>query len=172
MSAFSQIYKQLSPRIYNTVLRLLNDETIAADVLQELFMTIWENRYNIDPEKNFEAYVCVIARNIAYRYVEERMARVVNALPSDSDHSIVGENTTDQNINASSLEEYVVSVVESLPETRKKIFKMSRFDQMSNAEIAQNLGISQRTVETHIYLALKTLKQVLGYCIIATYLSL
>lgn len=69
--AFNTVYWRYSPKVYNTVLYLLNDADLAEDVVQELFLTIWEKRGNILPELNFEAYISTIARNLAYKYVEE-----------------------------------------------------------------------------------------------------
>ena len=69
------LYWRYSPKVYNTVLYLLNDADLAEDVVQELFLTIWEKRGNILPELNFEAYILTIARNLAYKYVEEALHR-------------------------------------------------------------------------------------------------
>ena len=73
--AFNTVYWRYSPKVYNTVLYLLNDADLAEDVVQELFLTIWEKRGNILPELNFEAYISTIARNLAYKYVEEALHR-------------------------------------------------------------------------------------------------
>ena len=73
--AFNTVYWRYSPKAYNTVLYLLNDADLAEDVVQELFLTIWEKRGNILPELNFEAYISTIARNLAYKYVEEALHR-------------------------------------------------------------------------------------------------
>lgn len=73
--AFNTIYWQYSPKVYNTILYLLNDSALAEDVVQELFLTIWEKRENIQPELNFEAYISTIARNLAYKAIEEAMQK-------------------------------------------------------------------------------------------------
>lgn len=74
--AFNSVYWRYSPKVYNTVLYLLNDSDIAEDVVQELFLTIWEKRENIQPELNFEAYISIIARNLAYKYIEEALRKI------------------------------------------------------------------------------------------------
>ena len=78
-------------------------------------------------------------------------------------------------IEADSLREYIFNVISSFPEMRRKVFIMSRFENLSHAEIAKKLSLSERTVEAHIYQALKELRKVLGnkaVAFILIYLSL
>ena len=171
--AFNTVYWRYSPKAYNTVLYLLNDADLAEDVVQELFLTIWEKRGNILPELNFEAYISTIARNLAYKYVEEALHR---NLPVEEirDAKLIS-NSEEDAIEADSLREYIFNVISSFPEMRRKVFIMSRFENLSHAEIAKKLSLSERTVEAHIYQALKELRKVLGnkaVAFILIYLSL
>ena len=171
--AFNTVYWRYSPKVYNTVLYLLNDADLAEDVVQELFLTIWEKRGNILPELNFEAYISTIARNLAYKYVEEALHR---NLPVEEirDAKLVSSSEEDA-IEADSLREYIFNVISYFPEMRRKVFIMSRFENLSHAEIAKRLSLSERTVEAHIYQALKELRKVLGnkaVAFILIYLSL
>ena len=171
--AFNTVYWRYSPKVYNTVLYLLNDADLAEDVVQELFLTIWEKRGNILPELNFEAYISTIARNLAYIYVEEALHK---NLPVEEirDAKLISSSEEDA-IEADSLREYIFNVISSFPEMRRKVFIMSRFENLSHAEIAKKLSLSERTVEAHIYQALKELRKVLGnkaVAFILIYLSL
>ena len=158
--AFNTVYWRYSPKVYNTVLYLLNDADLAEDVVQELFLTIWEKHGNILPELNFEAYISTIARNLAYKYVEEALHK---NLPVEEirDAKLISSSEEDA-IEADSLREYIFNVISSFPEMRRKVFIMSRFENLSHAEIAKKLSLSERTVEAHIYQALKELRKVLG----------
>lgn len=158
--AFNSVYWRYSPKIYNTVLYLLNDSDLAEDVVQELFLTIWEKRENIQPELNFEAYISTISRNLAYRYVEEAFHKNFS-VEEFKDAKLISSSEEDT-IEADSLREYIFNVISSFPEMRRKVFIMSRFENLSHAEIAEKLALSERTVEAHIYQALKELRKVLG----------
>ena len=158
--AFNTVYWRYSPKVYNTVLYLLNDADLAEDVVQELFLTIWEKRENIQPELNFEAYISTIARNLAYKYIEEAL-RKNQPLEELNDIKLISSSEEDV-IEADSLREYIFNVISSFPEMRRKVFIMSRFENLSHAEIAEKLTISERTVAVHIYHALKELRKVLG----------
>lgn len=171
--AFNTIYWRYSPKVYNTILYLLNDSGLAEDVVQDLFLTIWEKRENILPELNFEAYISTIARNLAYKYFEEAL---YNKLPVEEfKDAKLTSNSEEDMIEADSLREYIFNVISSFPEMRRKVFIMSRFENLSHAEIAVKLSLSERTVEAHIYQALKELRKVLGnkaVAFILVYLSL
>lgn len=158
--AFNTVYWRYSPKVYNTVLYLLNDSDAAEDIVQELFLTIWERRGQIQPELNFEAYIATIARNLAYNYV--RKAFHNNQSVEDINDSNLITNSDEGTIEAESLREYIFNVISSFPEMRRKVFIMSRFENLSHAEIAEKLTISERTVDVHIYHALKELRKVLG----------
>lgn len=171
--AFNSVYWRYSPKVYNTVLYLLNDSDIAEDVVQELFLTIWEKRENIQPELNFEAYISTIARHLAYRYVEEALRRN-QPIEEIADMKLTSSSEEDA-IEADSLRDYIFNVISSFPEMRRKVFIMSRFENLSHGEIAEKLSLSERTVEAHIYQALKELRKVLGNKAVAfllIYLSL
>lgn len=159
-NAFNSVYWQYSPKVYNTVLYLLKDADAAEDIVQELFMTIWEKREQIQPELNFEAYIATIARNLAYNYVKK--AFHTNQSVEDISESNLITNSDEGEIEADSLREYIFNVISSFPEMRRKVFIMSRFENLSHAEIAEKLTISERTVAVHIYQALKDLRKVLG----------
>ena len=113
------------------------------------------------------------SRKNRYKYVEEALHR---NLPVEEirDAKLVSSSEEDA-IEADSLREYIFNVISSFPEMRRKVFIMSRFENLSHAEIAKKLSLSERTVEAHIYQALKELRKVLGnkaVAFILIYLSL
>lgn len=166
--AFSAIYRRYSPRIYRTVLTLLGNSDMAEDVVQDLFLTIWERRATIDPTRNFDGYIAVIARNLAYRYVQEAVTRFMATDDIDKATDKLAAGSAADSAEAASLNQYIMRVLAAQPEMRRKVFMMSRFDNMTYAEIAHSLNISERTVEAHIYAMVRELKKLLEYVPAAT----
>ncbi len=147
--AFETIFKKCNAKVYNFVLSTLYDKNLAEDVTQAIFLSIWEHRENIDPQKNFESYLFKTARNMVYRQTEKmllayRYEEHIKMNISEEDFS------PEENLEASSLEELIMELINKLPEARRKIFLLSLKGELSNKEIAEQLFISEKTVETQI----------------------
>lgn len=156
-SAFDSIYWAYNSYIYNFIYSLLYDKSMAEDLTQTVFLKIWERRKDIDPEQHFEAYVFTIARHLIYKETENRLfsEQFMEVLSTRADCDVSTENL----IEAKFVQEYIDTLIENLPPSRREIFKLSRYLHLSNKEIANRLSISEKTVETQIYRSLCYLKQ-------------
>jgi len=83
----------------------------------------------------------------------------------------LADDSANDSAEATSLNNYIMKILNSQPQMRRKVFMMSRFDNLTYAEIANRLNISERTVEAHIYAMVRELKKMLGY-VPATVMSL
>lgn len=160
-SAFETVYWKYNAWVYNFIQSLLYDKSLAEDLTQTVFLKIWEKRETIDPELGFEAYLFAIARNLVYKETEKRLHAESLALLMEA-HPEEFDLQTEEKIDAESLREYIEDLVELLPSGRKRIFNLSRREHLSNKEIAACLSISEKTVETQLYRALRYLKQKLS----------
>lgn len=160
-SAFESIYWKYNSWVFNFIHSLLFDKSLAEDLTQTVFLKIWEKRESIDPELGFDSYLFAIARNLVYKETENRLQ---SELLSDTlkEHSANHDSLTEENIDADSLREYINNLIEKLPPSRRQIFQLSRHAHLSNKEIASRLSISEKTVETQLYRALRFLKQKLS----------
>lgn len=159
--AFEVVYWKYSSWVFNFIHSLLYDKSLAEDLTQTVFLKIWEKRVNIDPELGFDSYLFAIARNLVYKETENRLqSEQINiTLKGRSPET---ESLMEENIDANSLREYIDTLVEQLPPSRKDIFHLSRRQHLSNKEIATRLSISEKTVETQLYRALRFIKQKLS----------
>lgn len=159
--AFESIYWKYNSWVFNFIHSLLFDKSLAEDLTQTVFLKIWEKRESIDPELGFDSYLFAIARNLVYKETENRLK---SELLSDTlkEHSANQDSLTEENIDADSLREYINNLIEKLPPSRRQIFQLSRHAHLSNKEIASRLSISEKTVETQLYRALRFLKQKLS----------
>ena len=159
--AFEVVYWKYSSWVFNFIQSLLYDKSLAEDLTQTVFLKIWEKRTSINPELGFDSYLFAIARNLVYKETENRLqSEQVNIALKD--RSIETESLMEENIDADSLKEYIDTLVEQLPPSRKDIFHLSRRHHLSNKEIAARLSISEKTVETQLYRALRFIKQKLS----------
>lgn len=156
--AFEALYWRYNERIYHFVYSLLFDKSLAEDVTQNIFLKIWERREGVDPSRGIDAYLFTIARHLVYK-TTERMLRIESYLDlenmGDTDDGGLGE----QELEAASLRRYIERLVELMPSARQEIFRLSRFRHLPNKEIANRLSISEKTVETQLYRALRFLRE-------------
>ena len=156
--AFETVFKKYNAKVYNFVLSTLYNKNLAEDITQAIFLSVWEHRKNIDSQKNFESYLFKISRNMVYRQTEKmllayRYEEHIKMNASEEDFSL------EENIEANSLEELIMELINKLPEARRKIFLLSLKGELSNREIAEQLSISEKTVETQIRRSLEYVRK-------------
>lgn len=156
--AFEFIYWKYNAHVYNFANSLLYSPKIAQDITQNVFLKIWEKRHEINPEQNFNAYLFTIARNMVYKETEQKLLSEQSLRQLQEEEDVLDMSTI-QTLDYHFTEELCRSLVEELPPARREIFKLSRFERLSNKEIALRLPISERTVETQLYRATRFLKR-------------
>ena len=160
--AFEFIYWKYNAHVYNFANSLLYSPKIAQDITQDItqnvFLKIWEKRHEINPEQNFNAYLFTIARNMVYKETEQKLLSEQSLRQLQEEEDVLDMSTI-QTLDYHFTEELCRSLVEELPPARREIFKLSRFERLSNKEIALRLSISERTVETQLYRATCFLKR-------------
>ncbi len=157
VQAFDLLYEQYSGRLYRFAFMLLKNREDGLDIVQETFLRIWKNREDLSEEKSFKSYLFTVSYNITVDLLRKRLneKKYCEALEKNfgfSQQSI--ENRADFMI----LDHQIREIIEKLPPRRREIFKLSREKGRSNKEIAADLDISVKTVETQLNLALKFLK--------------
>lgn len=156
--AFEFIYWKYNAHVYNFANSLLYSPKIAQDITQNVFLKIWEKRHEINPEQNFNAYLFTIARNMVYKETEQKLLAEQSLRQLQEEEDVLDMSTI-RTLDYHFTEELCRSLVEELPPARREIFKLSRFERLSNKEIALRLSISERTVETQLYRATRFLKR-------------
>ena len=160
-AAFDSIYHEYSKKLYNFSYGLLKDPDSAGEMVQEVFVNLWEKRSQVDITLNFENYIFTIAYNSIRKFFRKKSIekKVKDYLLNNSPEVI--ENT-DGSIIYNELLELANKTIEKLPPKRKTVYKLSRHEGMKIKEIARKLNISTRTAENHLAKALKYLKEELA----------
>lgn len=155
--AFDELFRLYGKRLYYFSLGYLKSKTDAEEVVQEVFMKIWQNRASLDPELSFGAYLF----KIAYRQISERFRKTT--LEHKYLHEIASEvisftEEMDERANYQSLLELVEKLIQQLPGRQREVIILRKMEGLSVAEIAAKLEISPKTVENHITEALKNIQ--------------
>ncbi len=157
--AFDALFLLYYPRIKVFILGFVKDEDDASDLAQDAFIRVWNNRENLTRVASFGAYLFKISKNIIFDFF--RRKSLYERYAQEEVQMKVDEISWQLNevLDARELEILIHGLVDKMPEKRQIIFKMSRNQRLSNEEISKELGLSKRTVETHIFNALKELRE-------------
>ncbi|HWV28411.1 MAG TPA: RNA polymerase sigma-70 factor [Dyadobacter sp.] len=156
--AFGEVYRRYKGVLFLHARRILGNDEEGKDVLQELFTTLWIRRNSIDLNTNLSAYLYTSVRNrvfdiIAHRKVEERYIASLATFIEN------GEYVTDQQLLEQELKEVIEKEIALLPPKMREVFELSRKQELSYKEIADQLHISDKTVKKQVHNALHILRE-------------
>lgn len=159
-SAYKALFLDYYPKVKGFAYVLLKNSGDAEDMVQEIFLRIWTDRERLADVRNFGAYVHVLTRNAIYNLIESRQIKQ-NHLQNYEAIEVENVSAHDQLV-AQDLSLLIEIVVSRMPVQRQTVYRMSRDEGKSNQEIAEQLGLSKKTVENHLNLALKTIREVVS----------
>lgn len=157
-AAFRQIYECYQGRVFLFAYRLTKSKASAEEVVQEVFVKLWEKREKVKIDKNFSAYMLTMAKNLvldglkkaAYdRKVQQRIYHQMQAL----------RNTTAEQMIQKELDRLHRQAIDALSPQRRNVYILSREEEMSYQEIADKLGISRNTVRNLMVEALESIRE-------------
>ena len=156
--SFRQLYELYVKKIYHFIYNYVKEKSEAEDIVQNVFIKIWEKRNVIDKEKSFEGFVFTIA----YRAIIDRFRQNASK-PYFNKREILDFQApssvySDDLLNQHEIESLYNKSLQILPPKRKEIFLLSRHNGLTNKQIAEKLGISVKTVENQMTAALSSLK--------------
>lgn len=159
MLAFDVIYKQYSSRLYGFVLQLIKQESDAEEIVQEVFVKIWESRKDINSYCSFDSYLFTIAYNNTISLLRKRVSEKKYLEHLKSIQQVSGSVDIIEEIHFKDVKNNFEKLVNQLTSRQKEVYNLSREEGLTYKEIAKKLGISQNTVEIHISNALKFIKK-------------
>jgi RNA polymerase sigma-70 factor (ECF subfamily) len=155
--AYTILYKQYWRQTYNFSRLYLKDAKDAEEVVQEVFIRIWESRAMLQENESLKGLLFIITRNLIFNQHRKRLNETAckMAILAGMEQSY----DIEKEIEANNLSEHIDRMIEGLPPRRKEIFNLSRKENKSYKEIALLLNISEKTVENQIAESLKYLKK-------------
>ena len=157
--AFEWLFLTWHPRLVNFFARLIGDGETAYDYAQDVFFDIWKSRKKFSEVESFSSYLFQMARFKVYNHFDKVAVKSRFKGEMAAKHP-ASAPTRESEMYATEMEGQIWETVRQLPAKRRKVFIMSRMQGFSNEEIAQEMGISKRTVENHITSTLAELKKV------------
>jgi len=157
-AAFEALFRRLSERIFRYVCGMTGEESAAHDVTQDTFVRLWSSRDRLADVEAVEAYVFQTARRLVYnRTRDERVRRENEALVQEGDMD-ARPPAPDDEVDTDLLRSLLERWIDDLPERQREALTLRRMEGMSHDTIADVMGISKNTVNTHIMRAMDTLR--------------
>jgi len=162
MTEFDFLFSKYHRRLLLYTLKFVESEGDALDIVQNVFVAIWENGKYKQKEELVQAYLFNSIRNACLNYLKHKKIvqkfeneTSIQLLEMEAVHYQSGEKSLIERENLKQIND----AIDSLPDIYKEIIVLSRFEGLKNSEIADQLNLPIRTVETRVFRALSALKE-------------
>lgn len=156
--AFRFFFEKYYPDLCNLVNLYLHDSMMSEEIVQDIFVQLWEKKEKIKIETSVKSYLLRATKNRSLNYIRNEKTKVdilskianVNRMPNEMPDGVM---------DANQLREIVNAAIDSLPDRCRQIYILGKEKSLSYKEISEELGISVKTVEVHMSNALKKLRE-------------
>ena len=156
---FEELFRSHFQYLCSYALQYVHDPDTAQDICQRVFIALWEKRSTIQPNQSVKSYLFTAVRNRCLNHIRDHKKYRSRIL--DLDCGEFDEVEDESAFEQEQWAERINAALSELPDKCRQVFEMSRYQQMKYREIAEELGISQKTVEAHVSKALKELRRTL-----------
>ena len=157
--AFEAIYLKYYGRVREYICGIIKSQDDAEEVAQDVFVKLWGKRDEVDLDSPISKYIHTIARNEAFNFLKSKFANDNRKYDPLHDIEIIDVVNVENTIYAKEIELLIKMAISQMPDQRRTIFELSRYEGLSNKEIAEKLNIADKTVENQISLAIGDLRK-------------
>jgi len=157
-AAFELLYDQLTRRLFNFVYNKIRRRDMTEEILQDIFISLWNNRKSLTIATTIDAYLFTAARNKIVTYVRSEQVRRKYAAEFTRFAQESYDNSVQEQLDVNDLQSMVQIRIAELPDKCQQAFRLSRMEHTPIIQIAERMNISTRTVENYITQALRHLR--------------
>lgn len=150
IAAFETIFHLLERKLHYVIFSYTKSEYVSEEIVQEVFIKIWEKREELDPSRSFIAFIFTMAKNHAFNYMRDALRRKLIREELWVNITVQYEQVENQYL----LKEYreiVEKIVAGLPARKQSVYNLSKKEGKTHAEIAEILGMSVKRVKNHLW---------------------
>ena len=157
-TSYAELFDASYDALHRYAMYITHDEAASSDILQDVYLKLWQVRDSIDPERSLRALLFQMVRNYALNHERQRKRHAAEAI--EADHPSVGfDSVNDDELDAAVLKECLQVWIDEMPERRREAFMLSRYEGLSHEEIASLMDLAPKTVNNHIVLALQHIRK-------------
>jgi len=167
--AFEVLFYKYRNKIKGFALKIVPAQIDPEEIVQEVFVRVWLKKDAIDPEKDFQSYLFSIAKHLVLDHLKSAVNRKLYFVGEHFQQDLLEEEALEASISEET-EEKLQKLINEIPERRREIFRLSRFEGLSYKQIAERLNISENTVDSQIRNALAFLRKEFRKIIVLAFL--
>mgnify|MGYP003293478112 CR=1 FL=1 len=158
ISSLEKVFRLYNGRLFSFVYKIVRSRETAQDITQDVFVKFWVNRESINPGMSVIGLLYMMAKNAALDFLRSKYHSLLPLVADIVEESEDVESRVKSLLDRPDIGYKVEESISNLPSQQQKVFVMSKIAHMSNKDIADSLGLSIRTVEKHLELAKKNLR--------------
>jgi RNA polymerase sigma-70 factor (ECF subfamily) len=169
--AFEVLFYKYRNKVKGFTVKLVPAQVDPEEIVQEVFVKVWLKKEAIDPDKDFQSYLFSIAKNLVLDHLKSAVNRKLYFVGEHFQQDLLDEENSDAPV-LEDAEEKLERLINEIPERRREIFRLSRFEGLSYRQIAERLNISENTVDSQIRNALAFLRKEFRKIVVLAFLFL
>jgi len=155
---FEKIFRTYYQRLCNYANTILNSMDEAEEMVQGAFIAVWERHDTLEVHTSIKSYLYRAVHNSCLNRVKHLKVRLKHEETVKYQSDAVQSDASDEMVEKE-LDAIMANAIDALPSQCRQVFRLSRFENLTYAEIAQQMGISVKTVENHMVKALRVLRE-------------
>ena len=161
-AAFTAIYRRYWECLFIATVKDINSKEDAADIVQEIFLSLWKRRQEVVLTGSLEAYLYTCIRYKIINFIQKHANEVKYIKAVTNLNTLICSNDAEQIMQSKKIEEVIQVVEMKMPPKMRAVYCKSRRENLTHKEIAAEMGISEETVKKHIQHAMKLIKSALS----------
>ncbi len=150
VEAFRILYERYHQSVYANIFKIIKAPTLAEDILQEVFVALWQNRFRIKTDQSIAGWLFVVSYNKSCSLLKQKVKSSLYYVESyDSYDNVIHEDSIDEEMYATQLG-IIEEAVNALSSRKKEVFKLCRFEGKPKEEVALIMGISPESVKDYL----------------------
>lgn len=157
ISAFNRLYAHYHKQVHANILKLVHSPESASELLQDVFVSLWQNRFKFESRESVGGWLFVVSYNKSLNSIRQKLKETVEYVGEYPNLSIIADSAEDDEELHRQLA-LIDDAIAILPARKKEVFKLCRYEGRSKADVAALLGISQQSVSDYLKQSNKAIK--------------
>lgn len=167
--AFEVLFYKYRNKVKGFAVKMVPAQVDPEEIVQEVFVKLWLKKEAINPEKEFQSYLFSMAKNLILDHLKSAVNRKLYFVGEHFQQDLLFDEGPENQVREK-MEEKLQQLISEIPERRREIFRLSRFEGLSYKQIAERLNISENTVDSQIRNALAFLRKELRIIVALAFL--